>query len=212
MTNRQLSEHIGNIDDRLVEYAARVPNYARRRRVRAAKRFGGIAAALVIAVGGALGLGATVFAQEVEVTVEVPVERETVVLEDFGITLILPDSWKGKYAVEREEGDGYSTYRLYNPEFRENMGGIGGYLFYVNFYEGVYATQAEVEDPDGQWNYAGHRYIATTRDGTYVLYYPSDVQINPFGDDEEEYRQMESEIREIRFVLDNALGGQEDVQ
>lgn len=36
MTNRQLSEHIGNIDDRLVEYAARVPNYARRRRVRAA--------------------------------------------------------------------------------------------------------------------------------------------------------------------------------
>ena len=37
------------------------------------------------------------YKRQVEVTVEVPVEQETVVLEDFGITLILPDSWKGKY-------------------------------------------------------------------------------------------------------------------
>ncbi len=209
MTNRQLSDHIGNIDDRIVELSAKVPNYARRRRAHMAKRVAGMAAALVIMVGGGFGLGATVFAQEVEVRVEVPVEQETVTLEDFGITLILPDSWKGKYAVERSVGDGYEEYVFYSPEFRANFteqGDIGGCLFYVNYYEGVYATQSEVEDPDGPWNYAGHRYIATTRDGTYVLYYPSDMQVHPFNGDYELYSKMESEIGEIRFVLDNALG------
>lgn len=43
----------------------------------------------------------------------------------------------------------------------------------------------------------------TTKDGTYLLYYASDVQCTP--ETMEEYRQMESEIGDIRFVVDNAL-------
>ena len=211
MTNRQLSDHIGNMDDRMVELAANVPNFARRRRVRAAKRFAGLAAALAIAVGGGLGLGATVFAQEVEVPVEVPAEQETITLGDSGVTLILPDSWKGKYAVEHVEGEGSCSYKVYNPEFRENAGGVAGYLFYIDFYEGIYATQAEVEGRYSAWQAMTRvDFVACTREGTYVIQYPSDVQINPFGDDEPEYRQMEREISQIRVVLDNALNSQED--
>ena len=43
----------------------------------------------------------------------------------------------------------------------------------------------------------------TTKDGTYLLYYASDVQFTQ--ETMEEYRQMESEISDIRFVVDNAL-------
>ncbi len=207
MTNRQLSELIGNIDDSLVQGAQHVPNYASRRRQRLAKRAAGLAAALAFMVGGGFGLGATVFAQEVEVQVEVPVEQETITLGDSGVTLILPDSWKGKYAVEEAEDQGSCSYKVYNPEFRENAGGTAGYLFYINFYEGIYATQAEVEGRYSAWRAMTRvDFVACTRDGTYVIQYPSDVQINPFGDDEDEYRQMESEISQIRVVLDKALG------
>lgn len=213
MTDRQLSEHIGNIDDRIVELASNVPNYARRRRARAAKRFAGLAAALAIAVGGAFGLGATVFAQEVEVQVEVPVEQETITLGDSGVTLVLPDSWKGKYAVEEVESQGSCCYKVYNPEFRENAGGVAGYLFYIDFYEGVYATQAEVEGRYSAWQAMTRvDFVACTREGTYVIQYPSDVQINPFGDDEPEYRQMEREISQIRVILDNALAREENTK
>ena len=48
-----------------------------------------------------------------------------------------------------------------------------------------------------------YQYIMTTKDGTYLLYYASDVQCAP--ETMEEYRQMESEIGDIRFVVDNAL-------
>lgn len=209
MTDRQLSDHIGNIDDRLIQDAEHMPNYAARRRGRIVRRVAGLAAALAVMVGGAFGLGATVFAQETQIEVEVPVEQESVTLDDFGLTLILPDSWADKYALERSQGEGYDQYVFYSPEFRANFtsgGDIGGVLFYVNYYEGVFATQSEVEDANGTWNYAEHRYIATTRDGTYVLYYPSDMQVHPFNGDYELYSEMESEIGQIRFVLDNALG------
>ena len=204
MTDRQLSDRIGNIDDRLIEQAERVPNFGAARRRRIAKRIVSAAAALAVMVGGGFGLGATVFAQEVEVQVEVPVEPEAVTLEDFGITLIFPDSWKGNYAVEKNESGGYN---IYIPSVRENQGsGTAGILCYVTLWP-EQITQEEHENIDGQWNYTGNRYIMTTKDGTLLLYYASDVQVDPFNEEDIElYARMDSEISQIRFVVDMALG------
>src|SRR5699024_5241848 len=75
---KQLSDRIGNIDDRLTEEAEHMQNYGKHRRQKIARNFAAAAAALAVMVGGGFGLGATVFAQEIEVQVEVPVEPESV--------------------------------------------------------------------------------------------------------------------------------------
>ena len=64
-------------------------------------------------------------------------------------------------------------------------------------------TEEQWRDTDGEWNFAGNRYIMSTKDGTYLLYYASDVQYTV--DTLDEYRQMEREIAEIRFVVDAAF-------
>ena len=179
-------------------------NYGKQRRQKIARNFVAVAAALAVMVGGGFGLGATVFAQEIEVQVEVPVEPESVTLEDFGITLILPDSWKGNYAVEKGES---GTYNIYIPSIRDDFPPDigGGGLCYVRLYP-EQITQEEHDNTDGEWNYAASRYIMTTKDGTYLLYYASDVQYDPFDEESKElYLKMFNEISQIRFVVDNAL-------
>lgn len=197
MTNRQFSRHMGEIDPRLVEQAENVPNYARQARRRLARRAVAAAAALAVMVGGGFGLGATVFAQEIEVPIEVPVEPETVTFADYGVTLILPDSWKGNYAV-----DGQS---IYVPSVREHNGGEAGVLFSVRLYP-EQVTKDEYDTTDGPWNIVPSRYIMTTASGTLFLYYASDVQYDPANEaDAELYVRMYREISQIRFVVDNAL-------
>lgn len=46
-------------------------------------------------------VGAFAFARET--VVEVPIEQETLTIEELGLTLILPDSWKGRYALMQDE-------------------------------------------------------------------------------------------------------------
>ena len=77
----------------------------------------------------------------------------------------------------------------------------GGRLFYLKLLD-EQLTKEQV-DAGGEWDYAGCRYVMTTKDGTYLLYYASDVQFTQETMDE--YRQMESEISAIRVVVDNAL-------
>jgi len=48
MNRKQLADRIGNIDDRLVQQAEDVPNYARLRREKRLKRLAGMAAVLVL--------------------------------------------------------------------------------------------------------------------------------------------------------------------
>ena len=117
MNQKQLSDRIGNIDDRLVQAAGRGQEQSghRRRPGRGFRRFGVIAAVVALMVCS-FSLGAFAFAREV--TVEVPVEQETLEIGDLGLTLILPDHWKGRYALERTEGGGYS---VYNPGIREDF-------------------------------------------------------------------------------------------
>ena len=109
---------------------------------------------------------------------EVPVEQETIELKEIGLTLILPDTWKGKYALEYDAD--FKEYHVYNPAIRKAMVEAGG-----------------------EWSFAKCEYITTTQNGTYLLYYASDEQFTPETMDE--YRQMESEISDIQFVVGNVI-------
>ena len=203
MNQKQLSDRIGNIDDRLVQAAgqARARGGHRRGPSRGFRRFAAIAAVMALMVCS-FSLGAFAFAREV--MVEVPVEPETLTIEALGLTLILPDTWAGRYALEQTEDGGYS---VYNPGIREDFckdsaaKPYGGMLFYISLWD-EQLTKAQV-DAGGEWNYARCAYIMTTKDGTYLLYYASDLQFTE--ETVEEYRQMESEIASIRFVADKAL-------
>lgn len=214
MNGRQLADRIGNIDDRLIQQAQETGQKKARLSHRA--RRWAAAAAVVALMGASFSLGALAFAKETVVEVEVPVEvkvpvdQETVELKDIGITLILPDDWKGRYGVEQTGRSNH--YCVYATDIRDAFsrqslqeGGLdnsGGMLFYILKWN-QQLTEEEWRDPYGEWNYARNRYIMATKDGTYLLYYASDVQFTP--ETEEEYRQMEGEIDQIRFVVDGAL-------
>lgn len=202
MNEKQFSDRIGNVNDKLVQQAEQTPNYGREHRKRGIRQLVAIAATIALMVCS-FTVGALAFAEET--IVEVPVEQETITIEEIGLTLILPDSWKGKYAFEQDND--FKEYHVYNPAIREAMGGdsetllSGGMLFYLKLWD-EQLTKEQV-DAGGEWDYARCRYIMTTKDGTYLLYYASDVQFTQ--ETMEEYRQMESEISAIRFVVDNAL-------
>ena len=202
MNEKQFSDRIGNVNDKLVQQAEQTPNYGREHRKRGIRQLVAIAATVALMVCS-FTVGALAFAKET--IVEVPVEQETITIEEIGLTLILPDSWKGKYAFEQDND--FKEYHVYNPAIREAMGGdsetllSGGMLFYLKLWD-EQLTKEQV-DAGGEWDYAGCRYVMTTKDGTYLLYYASDVQFTQETMDE--YRQMESEISAIRFVVDNAL-------
>ena len=202
MNEKQFSDRIGNVNDKLVQQAEQTPNYGREHRKRGIRQLVAIAATIALMVCS-FTVGALAFAKET--IVEVPVEQETITIEEIGLTLILPDSWKGKYAFEQDND--FKEYYVYNPAIREAMGGdsetllSGGMLFYLKLWD-EQLTKEQV-DAGGEWDYARCRYIMTTKDGTYLLYYASDVQFTQETMDE--YRQMESEISDIRFIVDNAL-------
>ena len=202
MNEKQFSDRIGNVNDKLVQQAEQTPNYGREHRKRGIRQLVAIAATIALMVCS-FTVGALAFAKET--IVEVPVEQETITIEEIGLTLILPDSWKGKYALEQDND--FKEYHVYNPAIREAMGGdsetllSGGMLFYLKLWD-EQLTKEQV-DAGGEWDYAGCRYVMTTKNGTYLLYYASDLQFTQETMDE--YRQMETEISDIRFVVDNAL-------
>ena len=85
MNERQFADRIGNIDDRLVEEA----RYLRYRRGGGLRRFLAVAVAAAL-MAASFTVGALAFSREV------PAEQETIELPGIGLTLILPDSWKGR--------------------------------------------------------------------------------------------------------------------
>ena len=114
MNERQFADRIGNIDDQLIEGA----RYRRRGAGGLRRLLAAAAVAALMAVSftaGALASGQ-----------EAP--AETIELPDIGLTLILPDSWKGLYDVEV---DGGVTW-VYVKSIREKDPNWGGTLFYVD--------------------------------------------------------------------------------
>lgn len=210
MNKKQLSEHIGNIDDRLVQQAEIIPNYVARRRQKRIRQLLATAAALVL-MFSSFSVGAIAFAREI--IIEVPVEQENVVLEEIGLTLILPDSWKGKYEVIEDVFVPYnstmwefcvkSVYDAQTPTDESGQVFYRGTLFYIFQYTNYSMSAEEFEQSD----IAGiGRYLFATENATYVILYTTDLQFDPENSVQmDEFNAMEQSEKEIRFVVDNIL-------
>lgn len=193
----QLSEHIGNIDERLIEQAQSVQNYGRmhrKKRVRSA-----LAGAAVFALMAcSFGAGAVAFAGE---TAE---GQELLSLPQIDLTMILPDDWSGKYGMEKSG----ENYVVYSRQVREAPGAQegevwGGVLFTIVRYDEAMSPEQFVENG---YDVTGYRYLFSTEESTYILHEASDVQWDPADAGQEEaYQAMASQIREIRFVPEGIL-------
>lgn len=195
MNKEQLSERIGNIDDRLVQQAEHIPNYQKQHRARGLKRLTACAAALALMVTSFM-TGMSVQARQG--AAGTPMGDEIVELEDFRISLILPDNWKGRYGVERR---GEDSFAVYSTQTREACEG-GGVLCNIVRWNAP-LTEEEFK-AGGEWNAAGTcNYISATEEETYLLYPATD------GKYTQEtlglYLQMTSEISNIRFVTCGAI-------
>lgn len=139
-----------------------------------------------------------------EIVVEVPAAQETVTLDEINLTMILPNSWHGKYSVEKYN----ENYIVYNTQIRESVSeGIdafdGGVLFTIVCYDESMTPEQFVENG---YDFTGYRYLFSTSSHTYVLHYASDVQWDPSDPTQEAiYLQMGSEIKDIQFVIGNIL-------
>jgi len=199
MKHKELAERIGNIDDRLIQEAACFSGGGKEKESMF-KRI--VAAAAVLALMVCSGtVGALAFARET--VVEIPVEQETVKLDQIGLTLILPDEWKDRYAVQVDE-DG--TYTVFSKAIKEKNAEAGlemGMLFYIMKWD---AAMTSKEFEDSGLDLAACQYLFSTSGSTYVLYYASDVQYDPEDPAQEmEFQDMTQGIKDIQFVVDNAV-------
>ena len=199
MKKEQLSEHIGNIDDRLVQQAEHIPNYARQHRQKGFKRFTAIVAVIALMVCS-FTVGAVAFAKET--IVEVPIEEETIVLEKIGLTIVLPNEWEGKYGIEiNEDGTGCAVYVKDIHDGNGEMSGLG-YLFWI----GIAQSDKQPLTPEElyEWSPTPCIYLFSTADATYILEKHSDVQYDPSNPEETElYMTMSQQIQDISFKIDN---------
>ncbi len=199
MNKKQLSKCIGNIDDKLVEQAEKIPNYKLINKCKIIKRFITTAAAFGLMV---CSFSAGAFAFGRETVVEVSVEQEMVMLEEINLTLIFPNGWKGKYSVEKAG----QNYIVYHTQIRDDISTgadafDGGVLFYIVCYNEAMTPEQFVEKG---YDFVQYRYLFSTIDKTYILCYPSDVQWNPENQEQEtEYLKLEKGIKDIKFVVDN---------
>ena len=206
MNGKQLAQHIGNIDEALVEEAREVPNYALRRRKTVLRRAVSLAAVLVLMLcSGAVG--AVAFRQETEV------RQETVELTELGLTLILPEDWAGRYEVVEDTFAPYGTpmwsfhvKRVYDAKVPLAEGTdlcYQGLLFTVFQYADTSLSAEEFQES----GLAGiGRYLFATEDATYALLYGTDVLFDPEDPVQQaEWTEMAQEMGTIRFVLADML-------
>ncbi len=221
MNKEQFAVRIGNVEEDLVQRAGETPDYAARRRRRGLRRLASLAAVIAL-MAASFTTGALAFSRET--VVEVPAEQETLELSELGLTLILPDSWKGRYELVEWEGQ----YVVVCPEVREAAlakaraewagDGMewpeeldqnpfsGGMLFYIfGIPEALTAEQLEDSDWGAFANFTETRYLLATPERTYLLCHASDVQFTE--ETRALYEELEGSVRDIRVVLDRPLAG-----
>ena len=185
MTARELAENVGNIDQRLIESAGQAPNYGRRRRTGRLRRTLALAAAAVLMTAsfaaGALSGG---------------MGPETIPIPETGVTVVLPESWRGKCGYDIQNG----ALGVYLRAARTGEGlDDAGYLFTVECRQGSCDPAAD---------FAARQYvIASTPQKTYFLILPSDVQYDPNNAAvAQEYLNMSQQIGEVQVLLSDWLG------
>ena len=192
MNEKQLSDRIGNIDNRLIQQAEQTPNYGREHRKRSIRQLVAIAAVVTLMICS-FTVGAVAFPKET--LVEVPVEQEKIVLDKIGLTILLPDEWADKYGVERnKDGTGCGVYV-------KSIHGLG-YLFWV----GKAASDQQPLTPDElyEWSPTPCIYLFSTSHTTYILEKHSDVQYDPYDPAQKElYMTMSRQIQDISFQIEN---------
>lgn len=194
MNNRQLSEHIGNIDDRVIKQAEQIPDYAAmHRKKRWRNIFTGVA--VLVLMLSSFSVGAIAFAHEN--IVKVPVEKEIVELEGTNLSLTLPDSWAERYSVEKRG----NNFIVYVPQIRNGKSDFEGILFTIVCYENSMTEEQFIE---AGLDFTAYRYILATSNKTYILHYASDVQYDPADEKmENSYQEMMSEIKDIQFTVND---------
>jgi len=192
MNERQFADRVGNIDDQLVEEA----QYRQNRRGGGFRRFLAVAVAAALMVAS-FTVGALAFSQEV------PVEQETIELPGIGLTLILPDSWKGRYGVEIDQNAAGCDVYINSIHEQEGDWNGTGYLFWVGKAFDEPLTPGELDERSP----VPCRYLFSTASATYSLSYASDVQWNVNDPEQEQlYLQMQAEVSQIQFVVGDLLG------
>lgn len=79
----------------------------------------------------------------------------------------------------------------------------GGILFTIVCYE---ESMTEKQFIENGLDFTAYRYLLATSDKTFVHHYASDVQYNPADREQETlYRKMMTEIKDIRFVIENII-------
>ena len=211
MKGMQLAERIGSIDERLIEEAGALPLPAVRRRMQALRRAAALAAVLALMVcSGAVG--ALAFGEEREV----PAQQETVELAEIGLTLLLPESWAGRYTVEEGTFAPYGSpmwsffaKRVHDAGTPEEDGGASvpqGLLFTVFQCADVSLSAEEFQ----QGSLAGiGRYLFATENATFALLCATDVQFDPEDPEQQaEWTALAQGIGEVRFILTPLSGGE----
>ena len=139
MKPEQLSHRIGNIDDKLIEQAEETTSFTHGWYNNNIRRMASVAAVMLL-MAGSFVAGAFALAGEPEVVyvegepeiVYIEKEQELVEVGDSGISLILPDSWKGKYEYS------YKPINRFNSYLEVNHTATGALLFWIERDEGKF--------------------------------------------------------------------------
>ena len=175
-----------------------MPNYGRQRRSGLRRKIAGIAAVIVLmACSGAVG--ALAFSRET--VTEVPAQQETVELAGIGVTVLLPDSWVGKYEVVQDSFLPYNSamWEFCAKSVYEDGTSYRGSLFTV-FQYADYSMSAEEFAQSGLAGIG--QYLFATEDATYAVMYAGDVQYDPDNAAQQEtWYALSQTVQEVRFVI-----------
>lgn len=190
MNERQFSDRIGNVDDRLIQQAAQPPHHRQAGRRQVLRQCAAVAAVVALMIGS-FRVGALAFPREIYIEKQ----QEIINIGGFGLSLILPDAWAGKYSCDILDGGDVC---VYSRAARADGTDYAGSLFWVECLDGQYP-------PDFSYAQPGYT-IATTATHTYRLVLASDVQYDT-GNPKiaGEYTALYESIPQIKILLSDWL-------